>query len=153
MLVVPLYLAWLYQSPRTERRSQLLRDIGLIALVPLAVSLPFIMWHPEAFVKSILFSVTRRDTVSIVAPALGSMLGLRGTIARIPLAVMLLLAYAAAFRYRLGRYSSVLLIIAIFVSFNPILFDQYFTWLLPFVPLALYDAAQPQLSRGEPADA
>jgi hypothetical protein len=61
-----------------------------------------------------------------------------GIPAKLPMLFLMALVYIVVMRYRLNRYVAVLLILSIFVNFNSVLFRQYMTWVVPFIPLAVY---------------
>ena len=113
-----------------------------IALVPVVVSLPFIWWDPSAFARSPLLSVTRPPDGYAHVSAVGSLVGLRGSPAEIPLCLLLtLLVLVAAHRQVIGRYMAVFLAFAVFTDFNTVLFPQYFAWAIPFIVLAAGERA------------
>lgn len=146
LLVVPLYLLWTWQreerSPRQERWTRTAQAALWIALIPLAVSLPFLWWDASAFIGSILSSVTRPDRGYGHVSAVGSLLGLRGSLARIPLLLLAsLILLVAAHRQVIGRYTTVLLMFAVVTDFNTVLFPQYFVWAIPFIVLAAGERA------------
>jgi len=146
LLVAPLYLVWTWQDPdmlcRRERWTRTARASLWIAVIPLAVSLPFLWWHPGAFVRSILSSVTRPDRGYGHVSAVGSLLGLRGGVARIPLVLVAsLILLVAAYRQVIGHYTTVLLMFTVFTDFNTVLFPQYFVWAIPFIVLAAMERA------------
>ncbi len=155
LLVVPLYLVWTWQrsagDPRGTRRRAVAQAALWIALIPAAVSLPFIWWDADAFTRSILSSVTRPAGGHVSVSALGSLLGLEGSVARIPLLLLLtLVVLVVAHREVIGRYTAVLLMFAAFTDFNTVLFLQYFVWVVPFIVLAAGEraAAPPRAARG-----
>lgn len=154
-LVAPLYLLWTWQreerAPRRDRSMSTARAALWIALIPLAVSLPFLWWDPSAFIQSILISVTRPDRGYGHVSAVGSLLGLRGSVARIPLVFLAsLILLVAAYRQVIGRYTTVLLMFTVFTDFNTVLFPQYFAWVIPFIVLAAGErnASQPREAPG-----
>jgi hypothetical protein len=146
LLVAPLYLVWTWhrssRHPRWVRWTAVGQAVLWIALIPVAVSLPFIWWDAGAFTRSILSSVVRsRDGYAHVS-AVGSLLGLRGGWARVPLLLLLtLVVLVAAHRQVIGRYTAVLLMFAAFTDFNTVLFPQYFVWVIPFIALAAGEGA------------
>ena len=155
VLVAPLYLVWTWQrSAAASRRTRwaAVGQAGLwIALIPATVSLPFVWWDAGAFTRSILSSVTRPASSYAHVSAIGSLLGLRGGMARIPLLLLLTLAtLVAAHRQAIGRYTAVLLMFAAFTDFNTVLFPQYFAWVIPFIALAACErpAAPTRLATG-----
>ncbi len=59
ILALPLYLIWAWQMGGEHRLKRLIQASALILAIPLVVSLPFLVWNAQAYVKSILFSATR----------------------------------------------------------------------------------------------
>jgi hypothetical protein len=146
LLVAPLYFVWTWQgsekSPRCERWASTAQAALWIALIPVAVSLPFLWWDAGAFIRSILSPVTRPAGGYAHVSAVGSLLGLRGSAARIPLLLLAaLIPLVAAHRQVIGRYTTVLLMFTVFTDFNTVLFPQYFAWVIPFVVLAAGERA------------
>ena len=144
IFVAPLYLIWTWQSSRSgeikARLYEMANAVVCIAAVPFVTSLPFVLWNPEAFIKSILFSATRYggshfgDVFS-----LATFLKLQGIPARLPMLILMTIAFIAASREQIGRYLSILIILSLFVDFSPVLFSQYMAWVVPFVILAACD--------------
>lgn len=148
IFLAPLYLIFIWQthSAGRPRWHRVLMSAALIASVPLLVSLPFIIWHSEGFVKSIVFSATRFPddemipsvdvVISAAAPAFV------GIAAKIPLLLMLLAIYASFLRRQSRLYLSAVLIMLVFVNFNTIFFPQYLFWVMPLIPLVICDGEQ-----------
>jgi uncharacterized membrane protein len=161
LLLVPLYLIWVWRAgaedgkevsrestPVARRWRQVLLAALAIACVPLLTALPFLLWsgqsllaNAEGITRSILFSVTRDAALHVGAPSLDSLLGWSGFAARVPMIVLLVLSYVLYARRELGLYAACLLIMAIFVYFNSVLFLQYFCWPVPFVLLAVSEGS------------
>lgn len=152
VFIVPLYLilTWTAASSRNSpnRIRQLLAMAIRIALIPAIVSLPFLLWNPEGFVKSIIFSFTRNPSHDFDVPSAGEVLGfhlpishfgLNRELLRLPMLVLLGLSYIATLRREIGLHLSALLVIAIFVDFNPVLTGQYTAWIVPLIPLVARD--------------
>jgi uncharacterized membrane protein len=141
IFVTPLYLIWVWRNtPQpSERISATARAAAWIALVPTFVSLPFLIWNSEAFVRSVLFSATRGPDSHVPAISIDAKLGLLGPVGRLPMLLVLSLVFVATARGEIGRYLAVLLILATFVDFNTVFYLQYMTWLVPFVVLASLD--------------
>lgn len=144
ILLFPLYLIWIWRSsPPSSAKKNLTRGILIILSVPIFVSLPFLIWNPEGFVQSILFSVTRNpggrllsidgwlkkldwlDTVMV------------GTKAKLPTLFLLIILYFSAWKYSINRYVSSFLTFLIFIGFNSVYFEQYTYWVLPFMLLSI----------------
>ena len=47
--------------------------------------------------------------------------------------------FLGSIKRQIGIYTSVLLMMAVFINFNSVLFLQYFCWVVPFIPLVLCD--------------
>lgn len=141
VLVTPLYLVWTWR--RASDPSARLREVagaaGWIALVPGLLSLPFLAWNAEAFVRSILFSATRNADSHVRAFSFDTQLGLTGLPARLPMLLLVALVLVAAARGEIGRYLAVLLVFATLVDFNTVFFLQYVAWTVPFLVLAALD--------------
>lgn len=134
IFLVPLYLIWEYQESRSARKTIV---AGLwIASIPLLSSIPFLAWNAEGFIKSIAFSGTRGALNHFAASSFDAILGLSGLVARIPMLMMLGAAYLAAWQRSMGRYGAAMMVMAIFITFNSVLFEHYPVWLMPLLPLA-----------------
>ena len=143
IFVAPLYLIWTWQSSRRveikARLTEMAHAVVCFAVVPFAISLPFLVWNPEAFIKSILLSATRNPGGHFSDSSFGTFLGLYGIPARLPMLLLMTLVIVAAAREQIGRYMSVLIIFSVFVDFSPVLFSQYMAWVVPFLILAACD--------------
>jgi len=139
IFLAPLYVVWVWQSAPEGKVKRAAWGAAAIAAVPLVVSLPFIVWNPEAFFRSVFFSAARREGAHFEAPSLDVAIGLRGFAGRLPMFAMMALVYICSLRRQLGRYVSALLVMAVFIGFNPVLFRQYLTWTVPLVPLCALD--------------
>lgn len=141
--VAPLYLIWTWQAsrrdPRRTRVGEVIAAAGWMALIPLAVSLPFVWWNAGAFVDSLLLPTTREAGGHFNAAAVGPLAGLTGALAALPMLVLTLLVALAAARGEIGRYLSVVLVLAVFTDFNAVIFLQYLAWVVPFLALAAFD--------------
>ena len=150
IFLTPLYLIWEYQQTRSIKKT-VIAGLWIIS-IPLLASIPFLFWNAEGFIKSIAFSATRIPLTHFAADSFDSVLNLRGLPARIPFLLMLGAAYFAAWQRSVNRYGAAMLVMAIFIGFNSVLFQHYPTWLMPLLPLAVGEwmdsAAQPSESQG-----
>ena len=149
LFLIPLYLIWIWQESNADRVKRLLIAIGLIAAIPLLASLPFLIWNPKAYLISVIFDALRNPADHFGAASLDAMIGWVGLPAKIPMLALMLLACVLAWQRRIGKWTSVLLIMAAFVDFSSVLFRQYFTWLAPFIPLAALDLLRDAPSEGK----
>jgi hypothetical protein len=158
VFLVPLYLIWTWQTTERYRLKEVLIAALVIASVPVVTSLPFVAWNAEGFAKSIVFSVTRAFDASYAEPSVDVLLGWTGFPARLPMLGLMVLVYWIAWRRKIGMYTSVLFVMATFIAFSTVLFRQYLSWVVPFIPLVVCDFAAPELQptairdRVEPGD-
>jgi uncharacterized membrane protein len=141
VFATPLFLIWTWREtrPPEARLRATARAAGWIALVPGLVSLPFLVWNAEAFLRSVLFSATRDPESHITAQSLPAKIGLTGLPGRLPMLLLMGLVLWAAARGEVGRYLAVLLILVAFVDFNAVFYLQYMAWIVPFLVLAALD--------------
>ncbi len=138
LILVPLFLIAVWRSEKQHRIRAVLVAGAALASTLVVTSAPFLAANPEAFFKAMVFEVVR-DSGSDV-PSLGMMLNLSGAASRLPFFALIGLVYALFWRRKIGIYAGGLLVMASFISVNPVLFKQYFVWLAPFFPLAASEA-------------
>jgi len=140
IFLVPLYLIWEYKRSRSIKSTV---NAGLwIVSVPLLSSIPFLLWNTEGFIRSIAFSGIRSAQNHFNAESIDGILSLNGLLARVPFFLMLCGAYFVAWQKSVGRYGSAMLVMAIFIAFNSVLFTHYPTWLMCLIPLAASEWAK-----------
>ena len=144
IFLLPLYLIWVWQSSEDNQLKDTLIALLLILSIPVITSLPFISWNAEGFFKSILFSATRNPSVHFEVMSLDALIGLEipefiGIKAKSPMLFMMSLVFLSAIKRQIGIYTSVLMIMSVFVDFNSVLFNQYLCWIVPFIPLVICD--------------
>jgi hypothetical protein len=144
IFLVPLYLIWIWQTTERNRPKEVLLAAVVMASVPVATSLPFVVWNAEGYAKSIIFSMTRVFDASYAEPSLDVLLGWTGFPARLPMLGLMVLVYWIAWRRKVGMYTSVLFVMATFIAFSTVLFRQYLSWVMPFIPLVVCDFATPE---------
>jgi len=156
IFVVPLFVIWVYLEEKKPWKGiqQAVIAAAVIASVPLISSIPFLVWNLEGFVRSIAFSATRFPGThsNLAVNSLDALLGWQGLAARIPMTLLLLAVYWFSFRGIGLRYLQGVLIFVIFISFNAVLFNQYFTWLISLVPLLITDILATLPVQQKPAD-
>lgn len=146
IFAVPLILIWTWHSAEVhQRRRALAEAVVLIASVAAVVSLPFLIWNAEGFVKSIVFSATRNPADHFGAPSVDGLLGWIGIPAKVPMLLMMVLVYLLAWRRQVGLFIGTFFLLVSFTDFNSVLFRQYMAWVVPFVPLVLVDVADGRL--------
>ena len=149
LFVVPLYVIWEWHTSDTRSLRTIARTVLLIGVIPALVSLPFLVWNWEGFIRSILFSATRNPT-TVGAMSADAVLGWVGLTAKAPLLLLMVAIYWASLRQMIPPLFSVLLVMAAFVSFNSVFFSSYTLWIIPFILLATSEAMGP--GKGEKRD-
>lgn len=141
IFLAPLYLVWAWQYADHDLKS-LVRAACWIALVPLIASLPFLLWNAPGFVGSVLFSAMRDARSHFGALSVDALFALEGAAARLPMLSLLAAVYGLAATRTTGVYTSCLLVFAVFVDLNSVLYTHYPAWLVPFVGTAPLDALE-----------
>lgn len=139
IFLAPLFFAHIWRTT-ADLKARWWKDVLLLGSIPLIASLPFLFLGAEAFVKSILFSLSRQPMASGDVFSLDALLGWSGWAARLPMLGLILLTYAFVWRGGLGPYVSSLLVMATVTFFNSVFFTSYMVWVVPFVPLACIEA-------------
>ncbi len=144
IFLLPLYLIWAWQLSQENKLKDVFTALLLISFIPGILSLPFILWNGEGFLKSILFSATRSPSSHLSAASLDALMRVNypafvGIKAKLPMLFLMSLIYLSSLKQQIGIYTSVLLTMAIFINFNSVLFLQYFCWVVPFLLLVLCD--------------
>jgi hypothetical protein len=137
-ILIPLYLIWTWRAaPKRRAPIETLKAAVFISAIPILVSIPFLLWNAEGFLRSILFSLTRLPGGGDGALSIDAMLEVEGLPARLAMIAMLLAVYRLASLRTLGVYSSALLVQLVFLGFNPVLFPQYVACLAALTPPAV----------------
>lgn len=143
IFAVPLFLIWVWQVSEQRKENgakNLVLAAAAIAIIPVVTSLPFLVINAQAYIKSILFSVTRIPEGQ--TEALISYLKWEGLFSAVPMIVVLVIVYIAAFQKQIGPYTGVLLAMCTFIFFNKVFFHQYMLWIVPFLPMVVRDFQQ-----------
>lgn len=137
VMLMPLLVLWEYLEAAPEVRWQKsARALGLILVIPIAVSAPFIVWQPDYFLRSIFFSLPRVAQNEYGVLALDGYLGLESTVGKLPLVAMLVAVYWAAYQRAIGKAAAIFFVLMIAAAFSPIYLAQYLYWMAAFVPFA-----------------
>jgi uncharacterized membrane protein len=140
IFILPVYLIWVWQRQASLKR--VLIALLLISVITLVTAIPFIVWNPAGFVKSIVFSATRHPESYFNALSVDDQFGLVGLPGKIPMMILLLMVYAGVWQQVIRKFTAGLLTMTIFIDFNSVLFYQYFVWATPFFPLVISDYGQ-----------
>ncbi len=139
IIVLPLFVIWVWKESHNQPWEKIGKAVFWMASIPALISLPFLIWNWQGFIRSILFSATRLAMASFDVYSIDAYIGLKGIAARLPMGAMLLLIYWVVWKRDLGLYLPVLLVMAVFVFFNPVMFTSYMVWVVPLIPLAVSD--------------
>lgn len=144
VFLIPLYIIWLWQSENKNNIRNIILAFAIIISLPFLTSIPFIIWNYEGFFKSIIFSATRNSASHFIAFSLDTYISqvipsFIGIKAKIPMLFLMSLIYISTWRRQLGMYTSSLLTLSVFIDFNSVLFSQYMSWVVPFIPLCVCD--------------
>lgn len=154
IFIFPLYIFWGIQAlSEKNKRKNLdnddniksntstlketfsLKNILIITALAFSVvggiSIPFLIADPMALIKSVFFSATREGMDS--TPGMNYVImqfGLRG---RLILFIFLFGIYLLSVLKKISVSEAILFCIMIFLGFNPVFFNQYVVWVIPFI--------------------
>jgi hypothetical protein len=116
-----------------DSREGLWRLVYILA-VPALLSLPFFLWSPAGFSNAMVFSVVRESGSHLMEDSLsiGILFGRYGFYSRLFLFAVYGIYWIAAIREKWNLWLAAAVAFFLFVSFNPVLYTQYFAWSLPF---------------------
>ncbi len=139
IFMIPLYLIWAWQFSRNRKQGFkfFATLILLMAVIPILLSLPFLVWNVEGFAKSVFISATRISESHFGVPSLDMLIGLSGIPAKLPMLGMMLIVFMLAWKQRINYFVSALFIMIVFIDFNSVLFRQYMAWVVPLIPLSI----------------
>ena len=95
-------------------------------------------WNLAGFLKSITFSASRDPAAVFEAYSLDALLGVAGFYSKILMLALMALAYWLVWTGKIGGYLAALLVMAVFVYFNSVLFTSYMVWIVPLILLTAY---------------
>ena len=137
VLVAPIFLLAVWRQKKSSV-LQLAVLTGLMLLVPAVTSLPFLLDNPNATVQGWLNVVERpAQSVRGFAPSFDEWLDVTHVGKLLVMLLLVGVVYVAAWRKEVGLIEGVLIVMAIIMAFTPVLYNQYFVWLIPFIPLAV----------------
>lgn len=108
-----------------------------VAAIPMIITLPFLIDEPIGLIQSMLFSATRLPSDHGIATGIlpARMFGADG--GKIALLALLIATYFASAKEWLGIWTGCAIAMILYVQFNPVVFTQYYYWLIVFISLAL----------------
>jgi uncharacterized membrane protein len=144
VILVPAFLIQLTsKTPAPKQRiRELIRYVLLLVAIPALISVPFIATSPVGFLLNMLFSASR--LASSHGPGTGShalLLGLDG--ARLFLFALLAVTFMAQAQKGINFWTSCTFSMLIILQFNPVVFGQYFIWLLSIGLIAASTGIKP----------
>jgi len=137
-ILAPVYIILL------REKIGLLKAAVLVSAIPLLSAAPFLILNSTAFVKAMWWSFVRPSSqVSLVysASPMLDIFGDWGWLSRLPIALMYVLLFVLVYAGRVGVYSAALLAFTIFLAYNTYIYPRYFSWMIPFLPLAVLELA------------
>ena len=146
VLLVPLFVLSVWRQHKYSW-PKLALLVGLVLLVPLVASAPFLLDNPSATLQGWLNAATRpAQTQYQSAPSLDLLLDITDVTKSAVLLLLVALVYLASWRQTITLPQACLLILFIQLGFTHVLLHQYVVWLVPFIPLVLWDASSGQSS-------
>ncbi len=140
IFLLPLYLIHIYHASPSKKWKQVILAMAVIISIPLITSLPFIVWDVKGLALSIIFSATRDQWQHLpTAYSFDMLMHLSGFPARIPMLFLMLVLFTVAWKKKIKFYLASMLVMATFVCFNSILFNQYMPWFIITLPLIVYE--------------
>jgi uncharacterized membrane protein len=131
----PIFLLPLYLISRRSKGVYRILAYLFLAVMPIfLVSLPYIIWSPEAYYKSLLFSATRlSDIVSKpIGRELMPLLGIHGVDTRYPLIIFYLGFYFLHWKKKFNIYVFTTVVLLLWNLMNTNVYCQYWVWFIPF---------------------
>lgn len=157
IFLVPLYLLWVWREGGPDRLRRCMLAAWWIAVIPLLLSLPFLYWNAEGYLKSLAFSATRAPEGHIQGlHSLDALIGMKlpgfvGIPAKLPMLFVMAVLWWATAKRQVDELVGALCAFLVFLGFNSVLFMQYFCWVLALLPLALGERGRDLQQGGEQA--
>ncbi|MBG7609790.1 MAG: hypothetical protein IZT55_02875, partial [Anaerolineae bacterium] len=89
IFMIPLYLIWIWKSKEDMPVNHLVKSTIMLLSIPLLVSLPFLIWNAESFIRSILISAARVSESHFGVPSFDTLIGLTGIPAKLPMLILM----------------------------------------------------------------
>jgi uncharacterized membrane protein len=141
IFILPLcvYWAWLY-AEREARIKSFIINLLFIALIPLITTGPFVIWNFNGFVTTMLVSLSRAPASLDNLYTVSAFMKWTGFTGSLPLMLLMVLAFAISIKYRLGPFKAALITLLVYVGFNLAFFPSNFIWVIPLLPLSIYES-------------
>ena len=117
---------------RVFNRQQILTYSAVALVIPLIISLPFLLDQPSGFLLNVLFSTTRDFSDHGKATGTRMILtGVDGT--RLVMISLIIMNWIAQAREKINFWFASTITLLIFLQFNAVVFAQYYIWLTAFL--------------------
>jgi len=128
IFLLPLFIIKTAKKGTVENIKNLL----LIIVPMLIVSIVFLIKSPSAYLKSVLFTGTRlaETHFTVTSLTVGEIFKVEGLNERLPILFFVSIVYYLLATKRISFIVSVILIMLISITFNPIFFLQYQAWFI-----------------------
>jgi len=153
VFILPLFF---FDALRRKDFGKLVTQVLILSSVPVIFSLPFVFRNPLGFLSSMGFSLTRvaasptagaswaylldKYRGKLLLGRFGESLFLRTFLyyffPRLPLFIGFSLVTVFAYLENWGKYIFAFVGLLVFLATNPVIFSQYFSWILPFAFVA-----------------
>lgn len=139
VLLLPVLVA------RSRDRKEGVSRLIFILAIPALSSLPFFLWNPAGFSKAMVFHIVRESGSHLTedSQSIGILFGRYGLYSRLFLFAVFVIFWITAIREKWNLWLAAAVAFFLFVSFNPVLYTQYFLWPLPFALLYLIESVCP----------
>jgi len=138
-----LFLLPLYILKNTKLNfKNIIKNIAFVLLPIILISVQFLITSPIAYLQSILFSATRfaDNHFKVISLSIGEIFNFYGIYERFPMIVAICFIYLLFAKKKIEFHLSVLLILLISITFNPVFFLQYESWFIAVLLFYLANA-------------
>jgi len=145
IFLVPLYLywAWVYATEDSRIKSFVVNFL-LIAAIPVATTGLFAIWDMRGFIETMLISITRAPAALDNLYPVSAFMNWSGVAGGLPMALLLILAITLSIIYRVEPFRASLIVLLIYIGFNAAFFPSNFIWVVPLLPLSIYESIIPE---------
>lgn len=152
IFALPIYfveIITLFQNKKAKKTELLLSCILLVAPI-IVPSIKYIKETPKNYFNAIIYNLTRSsEGVDNLNRGFDSMLILYNQdknqsnfyymLPRLPMLIAFIMLFLVLLTKKINIWQYCTLAYLVFIGFNPVLFGQYYTWFLAFMPLTFVD--------------